>query len=85
MNSDIISKTIITMAEERAPDKTICPSEVARVLFPANWRKHMDEVRKAAVNLHSKGEVIITQKGVPVDVNFIKGPIRIKFNKTIRK
>ncbi|RYU90111.1 DUF3253 domain-containing protein [Mucilaginibacter terrigena] len=75
-----IPQTILTMAAERAPDKTVCPSEIARALFPGNWRKHMQEVRDAAVALQKDGKVTITQKGLPVDVNHIKGPIRIKFN-----
>ncbi|MFD2326335.1 DUF3253 domain-containing protein [Mucilaginibacter galii] len=74
----IISQTIIAMATERGADKTICPSEVAREMFPANWRKHMEEVRQVAINLHQQGKVSITQKGKPVDINNIKGPIRIK-------
>lgn len=66
------------MATERGADKTICPSEVARSMFPLNWRKHMDEVRQVAIGLQHEGKVTITQKGEPVDVNHIKGPIRIK-------
>lgn len=68
----------MNIATERGPDKTICPSEVARAMFPDNWRKHMDEVREVAVDLQRQGKVTITQKGNPVDVNHIKGPIRIK-------
>jgi hypothetical protein len=68
------------MAAERAPDKTVCPSEIARALYPTNWRKHMQEVRDAAIKLQQDGKVIITQKGLPVDIENIKGPIRIKFN-----
>ncbi|MFD0792598.1 DUF3253 domain-containing protein [Mucilaginibacter litoreus] len=79
MPNSSISDTVLTMAAERAPDKTVCPSEIARALFPADWRKHMDEVRAAAITLQEKGKIIITQKGEPVDVNHIKGPIRIKF------
>lgn len=76
--SKSISQTILNIATERGPDKTICPSEVARAMFPDNWRKHMDEVREVAVDLQRQGKVTITQKGNPVDVNHIKGPIRIK-------
>lgn len=73
-----ISQTILSMATERGTDKTICPSEVARTMFPANWRKHMNEIREVAIDLQQQGKVTITQKGEPVDVNYIKGPIRIK-------
>ncbi|OOQ57944.1 DUF3253 domain-containing protein [Mucilaginibacter pedocola] len=75
-----IPQTILAKATQRGPDKSTCPSEIARELFPANWRKHMQEVRDAAVDLHKTGKVIITQKGQPVDVDNIKGPIRIKIN-----
>ncbi|MBB5395946.1 DUF3253 domain-containing protein [Mucilaginibacter sp. AK015] len=75
-----ISRTILTMAAERGPDKTVCPSEIARALFPTNWRKHMQEVRNEAIALQKAGKVAITQKGRPVDVEHIKGPIRIKIN-----
>jgi hypothetical protein len=80
MPDKLLSQTILTMAAERAPDKTVCPSEIARTLFPVNWRKQMQDVRDAAVELQKKGKVTITQKGQPVDINYIKGPIRIKFN-----
>ncbi|MFD1255670.1 DUF3253 domain-containing protein [Mucilaginibacter terrae] len=73
-----ISQTILTMATERGVDKTICPSEVARALFDTHWRKQMHEVRQAAIMLQQEGKVSITQKGEPVDINHIKGPIRIK-------
>ena len=76
-----ISETILTMAAQRGPLKTICPSDVARQLFPEDWRKHMDEVRQEAISLHNEGQVLITQKGLPVDTNYIKGPVRIKINK----
>jgi len=66
------------MATERGVNKTICPSEVARAMFPANWRKHMENIREVAIDLQQQGKVTITQKGEPVDVNHIKGPIRIK-------
>ena len=73
-------ETILAMATERGPDKTVCPSEIARALFPGNWRKHMDEVRTSAIGLQQAGKVTITQKGNPVDVENIKGPIRIRIN-----
>lgn len=78
MSSKNVTKTILSMATERGPEKSTCPSEVARALFPDDWRKHMDEVRNAAIDLHLAGNVTITQKGLPVDVKHIKGPIRIK-------
>jgi hypothetical protein len=73
-----IPATILSMATSRGPEKSTCPSEVARMLFPDDWRKHMKDVVDAAIDLHYQGKVVITQKGLPVDVEHIKGPIRIK-------
>jgi hypothetical protein len=73
-----IAKTILATATERGNDKSTCPSEIARMMFPDDWRKNMKEIRMVAVELHQNGKVIITQKGEPVDINNIKGPIRIK-------
>ncbi|QXV67160.1 DUF3253 domain-containing protein [Mucilaginibacter sp. 21P] len=74
-----ISQTILKMASQRAPDKTVCPSEIARALFPDDWRKHMADIRNEAIKLQEAGEVQITQKGKAVDVEHLKGPVRIKF------
>jgi hypothetical protein len=75
-----ISTAILLVATQRGPQKSTCPSEIARMLFPDDWRKHMNDVVDVAIHLHNQGKVVITQKGIPVDVNHIKGPIRIKIN-----
>lgn len=66
------------MAMERGPEKSTCPSEIARMLFPDNWREYMRDILSAAIDLHRQGKVLITQGGRPVDVDHIKGPVRIK-------
>jgi hypothetical protein len=73
-----ISATILSVATHRGPEKSTCPSEIARKLFPDDWREHMKDVVDLAIDLHNQGKVVITQKGMPIDVNHIKGPIRIK-------
>jgi hypothetical protein len=75
-----ILETILSTATQRGPEKSTCPSEIARMLFPDDWRLHMKDVVDIAIDLHNQGKVMITQKGRPVDVNHIKGPIRIKIN-----
>jgi len=74
----VISELILVIATQRGIDKSTCPSELARMMFPDDWRKHMKEIREVAVVLHRKGKVLITQKGEPVDTDNIKGPIRIR-------
>lgn len=73
-----ISSMILSVAAQRGAGKSTCPSEIARMLFPADWRKHMAEVVSAAVELHQQNKVAITQKGIPINIGKIKGPIRIK-------
>jgi hypothetical protein len=72
-----LPETILHLASLRGSDKTICPSEVARNIWPDNWRKHMAEVRNAAFHLRDEGKVQIKQKGKPVEGNELVGPIRI--------
>lgn len=73
-----IREKILTLTKHIGPTKTICPSEVARALWPTGWQDHMEDVRRVACELHREGLIDITQKGSPVtDLNF-KGPIRLK-------
>lgn len=60
---------------------TICPSDVARVIGGQSWRKRMYAVREAAAKLAQKGELVVTQKGKPVDIRSASGPVRIAFLK----
>jgi len=73
-----IAETIMRVANDRGTEISTCPSEISRMLFPDDWRKHMKGVVDVAIDLHNQGKVVITQKGLPIDVNHIKGPIRIK-------
>jgi hypothetical protein len=57
----IISATITSMTSRRGPEKSICPSEVARFLFPVNWRLHMEMVRNVAWTLAGEGKLVVTQ------------------------
>lgn len=77
LQSDI-KATILEMAALRGPEKSTCPSEIVRKLFPDHWRAHMATIKEEAIALQKQGLVLITQKGKPVDTGHIKGPIRIK-------
>lgn len=66
------------LLEARAEGRTICPSEVARALWPQDWRPRMDEVRAVAYDLADAGRLEITQKGEVVDGRRACGPIRLR-------
>lgn len=73
-----ISATIRALLRKRI-DTSICPSEVARVVRGDGdaWREHMGDVRRVAAQLASRGELVATQKGAPVDIENVRGPIRL--------
>ncbi len=73
-----IITSILSTAIHRGAEKSTCPSEIARLLFPKDWREHMKDVLDVAIDLHNKGSIVITQKGMPIDVKDFKGPVRIK-------
>lgn len=73
-----IADEIIEELLKRDPGKTICPSEVARALYPDNWREKMEEVRVVARELVKEGKIVITQGGQIVDPEKLKGAIRLR-------
>ena len=84
-----IEAAMLAFVAARGPDKTICPSEVARQLGgprPDEWRHLMQPVRRVAVRLASQGRVAILRKGVPVaDLDGFKGVYRIGVPRDTRR
>ncbi|MCS6995986.1 MAG: DUF3253 domain-containing protein [Casimicrobiaceae bacterium] len=75
-----MARAILTLCEERAPG-SICPSEVARRLWPEGeaWRAHMEAVREVAQALAREGRIAITQGGRVLDPGQpIRGPVRLR-------
>ncbi len=75
---DDIDQTLLRLAADRGPDKSLCPSEVARALEAQGWRRLMPAVRAAAVRMAQAGRVVITRKGKPVDPHDFKGVYRVR-------
>ncbi len=75
---------ILRLTAARGPDKSICPSEVARAL-DADWQPRMKQVRAAAVELARGGHIDILRKGKPVsDVDNLRGVIRLRGRSFLR-
>jgi hypothetical protein len=68
--------TIRALLRQRGPDKTICPSDVARAIGGEAWRARMESVREVAKDLVRAGTLEVRQKGVRVDPRTARGPIR---------
>lgn len=75
-----IERAILDLLRQRAPGKTICPSEAARRVDPVDWRPLMEPTRSVAQRLVEAGRLEVTQKGEPVDLGTVKGPIRLRLS-----
>ena len=77
-----LEEALLRLLQERGPNKTICPSELARQRYgEGEWRAQMETVRMAARRLVVKEQAEILQKNRPVDPSTAKGPIRIRLKK----
>ena len=76
----VVENAILGLLAKRHPNKTICPSEAARLLYPAeiDWRAAMPAVRIAAQALASRGVLEVTQGGRVVDISVARGAIRLR-------
>lgn len=72
-----IEQVIVQLTSQRGNGKTICPSEVARKLSVDDWRRLMPDVRQVAAKLAKRGQIVVKQGGVVVDVETATGPIRL--------
>ncbi len=73
-----LEATIIDLAAAAGPEKSICPSEVARAMAPEDWRPLMTATRRAALRLQAAGRIAILRKGKPVAAEDVRGVIRLR-------
>ena len=72
-----LAAAIRTLLRHREPDRTICPSDAARVVGGAGFRRLMPLARAVAAELADEGTVEVRQRGAPVDLRTAKGPVRL--------
>ncbi|MBS0559387.1 MAG: DUF3253 domain-containing protein [Proteobacteria bacterium] len=73
-----IEAEILRQTAERGPERSICPSEVARVLDTGDWRRLMTPVRRAAATLAAQGRIDILRKGKRIAPEAMRGVIRLR-------
>jgi hypothetical protein len=76
VSSEAIRQSLLDLVHQRGPDKTICPSEVARALGDDQWRDLMPTVRLVGTQLVAEGVMVALQRGQVVDSETAQGPIR---------
>ena len=91
----ILIPHLTRLLSARTFPKTLCPSEVARALSPAEltacnvtgWRDLMDDVRALAWDMRERGEVEVLQGGVVFERERgeIRGPMRIRLKTGSRR
>lgn len=74
---NLVRDAILGLVAERGEGKTICPTEAARAVSEAHWRKLLPDVRAEAVRLAESGKIAIYRKGKPVDPTDFKGVYRL--------
>lgn len=75
-----LESRLLALVAERGPDKTICPSDVARAVggtHPDQWGPLMQPIRRIAVRLAQEGRLVVYRKGKPVDPEGFKGVYRL--------
>jgi len=78
ISDEKVCSCLLQLASDRGPDKTVCPSEVARALEQNDWRALMPQVREVGVALAKSGQITVMQKGQVVDPESARGPIRYR-------
>ena len=77
-----LEAAILELLMERGRDKTICPSEAAKLVGGKDarhdWESLMAPARAAARRLVATGRIVITQRGRVVDAATAKRPIRLR-------
>lgn len=68
---------MLALLRARDPEKTICPSDAARVAGGASWRSAMTAARDVAAELAGSGVIEVRQRGAPVDLRSARGPVRL--------
>jgi hypothetical protein len=69
-----IRRAILQVAEERGPDKTFDPADVARSIDAKNWPHLVDQVKFVAGVLINEGKIIATKKSGNISLEFSKAP-----------
>ena len=78
MNIEAITATLLGLAAERGPAKSLCPTDVARAVSAEEWRPLLGAVRKVAADLARQGKIEILRKGKPINPDDMRGVIRLR-------
>ncbi|MBM3589028.1 MAG: DUF3253 domain-containing protein [Alphaproteobacteria bacterium] len=78
MNIEAITTAMLRIAAERGPQKSLCPTDVARAVSAENWRPLLGAVWQVAAELARQGKIEILRKGKPIRPDELRGVIRLR-------
>jgi hypothetical protein len=78
MNIEAITDAMLRIAADGGPEKSLCPTDVARAVSAENWRPLLGAVRKVAADLARQGKIEILRKGKPINPDDMRGVIRLR-------
>jgi hypothetical protein len=73
-----IDAAMRALLRSRDPGRSICPSDVARIVGGSTWRTLLPMVRDHAVAMSERGEIEIVRRGQVVTENPTKGVLRYR-------
>lgn len=73
-----IEAAVRALLRSRQPGRTICPSDVARIVGGATWRTLLPVVRDRAVWMTARGELEILRRGRRAKTNPTEGVLRYR-------
>ena len=73
-----IEAAVRALLRSRQPGRSICPSDVARIVGGSTWRKLLPVVRDRAVWMTERGELEILRRGRVVKRNPTEGVLRYR-------
>ena len=73
-----IDAAVRALLRSRHPGRSICPSDVARVVGGETWRALLPVVRDRAVRMMARGELEILRRGVVAKTNPTEGVLRYR-------
>jgi hypothetical protein len=73
-----IEAAVRALLRSRQPGRSICPSDVARIVGGPTWRTLLPVVRERAVTMTARGELEILRRGRVVKRNPTEGVLRYR-------
>ena len=76
-----IEAAVRTLLRSRQPGKTICPSDVARIIGGQGWREVLPAVRDRAVRMAEQGSLEVLRRGRVVKSKCTEGVLRYRLTR----